>query len=208
MYDFIADLDAFFCEKYADYDRICILPGYRMPVMQATETRADGRTYGYTLPSETMRLALQEQKDELLKTLKSQMVDKTFSFSFQPVGFFSQVRNIFSKYAFHKNFKKLLKKYNIAEDKAFDGITIAEEIKTGILKGKYEPTKNLMLSFVFVAQISYEDAQELLAICGETFDFTEVKDVVLSYLLRNKVYNPAMVEAALREYKIDNLFIG
>ena len=88
MYDFIADLDAFFCEKYADYDRICILPGYRMPVMQATETRADGRTYGYTLPSETMRLALQEQKDELLKTLKSQMVDKTFSFSFQPVGFF------------------------------------------------------------------------------------------------------------------------
>jgi len=208
MYDFIADLDAFFCEKYADYDKICILPGYRMPVMQATRVGENGRTYGYTLPAETMRLALQENKTELLEKLKSQMVDKTFSFSFQPVGFFVQVKNIFSKYAFHKNFKKLLKKYNIEEDKAFEGLQIAEEIKKGIMKGKYEPTKNLIYSFVLAAQISYEDAQGLLALCGEAFDFTEVKDVVLSYLLQNKVYNAAMVEAALQEYKIDNLFIG
>ena len=207
MYDFIADLDAFFCEKYADYDKICILPGYVMPVMQATEVRADGRSYGYTLPADTMRLAKQEKKDELLKMLKSQMVDRTFSFSFAPLGFFTRVRNIFVSYVFHKNFKKVLKKYNIAEELAFDGIDIADEIKTGILKGAYEPTKNLVLSFALMAQISYEDTKDLLALCDAEFDFTEVKDVVIVYLLRNKVYNRSMIDAALKEYKIANLFL-
>ena len=72
MYDFIADLDGYFCEKYANYDKLCILPGYKMPLMQASEVRADGRTYSYTLPSSTMRLAAQEKKTELLSsTLKT-----------------------------------------------------------------------------------------------------------------------------------------
>ena len=58
MYDFIADLDEYFCEKYANYDKLCVLDGYRMPKMQTSEVRADGRTYAYTLPANTMRLAL------------------------------------------------------------------------------------------------------------------------------------------------------
>ena len=207
MYDFIADLDAFFCEKYADYDKLCVLPGYVMPVMQATEVRADGRTYGYTLPAETMRLAKQENKEELLKKLKNRMVDKTFSFSFKPLGFFVRVKNVFVRYAFHKQFKKFLKKYNITPETAFNGLTIADEIKQGILKGLYEPTKNLLLSFALVAHISYEDTVELLSFCGESFSFKEVKDVVIVYLLQNKLYNRGMIDAALEEYKVDNLFI-
>ena len=34
MYDFIIDLDAYFCEKYAGYDKLSVLPGYKMPLMQ------------------------------------------------------------------------------------------------------------------------------------------------------------------------------
>ncbi len=208
MYDFIADLDAFFCEKYADYDKLCVLPGYRMPTMQATEVRADGRTYGYTLPANTMRLALQENKAELLEKLKSKMVDKTFSFSFAPIGFWGRVQNVFDKYAFLKKFKEVLKKYNIALENAFDNIAIADEIKQGIIKGCYEPTKNLLLSFALTAQISYQDAQYLLKLCGWDFDFTEVKDLVIAYLLQEKVYNRGMVDAALAEYKVSNLFLN
>lgn len=207
MYDFIADLDAFFCEKYADYDRICVLPGYRMPTMQATRIREDGRKYGYTLPPETMRLATQEKKDELLKMLKEQVVDKTFSFSFTPVGFFTRVKNIFAPSAFHKNFKKILSKYNISQEAAFDGLEIADEIKTGILKGRFEPTKNLILSFALHSQISYDDTEALLGLCGAAFDYSVVKDVVLAYLLQQKVYNRGMIDAALAEYRVSNLFI-
>ena len=65
MYDFIKDLDDYFCEKYANYDKLCVISGYSMPKMHASEVRADGRTYAYTLPPETMRLALQEEKSKI-----------------------------------------------------------------------------------------------------------------------------------------------
>ena len=81
MYDFLVDLDEYFCEKYANYDKLCVLPGYRMPTMQATSTDEFGRSYSYTLPANTMRLALQENKAEILAELKKRIVDKGFSFS-------------------------------------------------------------------------------------------------------------------------------
>ena len=56
------DFDGYFCEKYANYDKLCVLPGYKMPLMQASEVDAFGRTRAYTLPADTMRLALQEKK--------------------------------------------------------------------------------------------------------------------------------------------------
>ena len=69
-YAFISDLDDYFCEKYANYDRMCVLKGYVMPKMQTTQRREDGTDYSYTLPPETMRLSLQENKAALLKQLK------------------------------------------------------------------------------------------------------------------------------------------
>ena len=32
---FMEDLDGYFCEKYANYDRLCVLKGYEMPKMQS-----------------------------------------------------------------------------------------------------------------------------------------------------------------------------
>ena len=72
-YAFISDLDDYFCEKYANYDRMCVLKGYVMPKMQTTQRREDGTDYSYTLPPETMRLSLQENKAALLKQLKEEM---------------------------------------------------------------------------------------------------------------------------------------
>ena len=207
MYDFIADLDGYFCETYANYDKLCILPGYVMPVMQRSEVREDGRTYAYTLPASTMRLAAQEKKEELLAALKKRMTDITFSFSFRPYGLFTKIRNRFSKYAFHKNFKVMLEKYGTSQAEALENLNISEEIWKGILKGDFEPTKNLIYSLALTAQISYADTCALMRLCGYEFNFADVKDVVISYLLQQKVYNRGMIDAALNEYKVTNLFI-
>ena len=96
-FDFISDLDAYFCEVYANYDRLCVLPGYHMPKMQDTRTDEYGRKYSYTLPAKTMNLAGQEKKDELLKLLKEKMTDKTFSFTFRPVSFWGRIADFFAK---------------------------------------------------------------------------------------------------------------
>ncbi|MBR4943523.1 MAG: hypothetical protein IKZ28_05775 [Clostridia bacterium] len=207
MYDFLADLDGYFCEKYANYDKLCILPNYVMPVMQRSEVRADGRTYAYTLPASTMRLATQAKKDDLLKELKTRMTDTTFSFSFVPYGFFTRIGNIFAKMTFKKALKIILAKYGVPESEAFSHLDISEEIWTGICKGKFAPSKNLIYSLALTAQISYEDTCALMALCGYEFDFAVVKDVVVSYLLTSKVYNRGMIDAAFAEYKVCNLFI-
>ena len=207
MYDFISDLDGYFCETYANYDKLCILPGYVMPVMQRSEVREDGSTYAYTLPATTMRLATQEKKDEILAELKKRMTDMTFSFSFRPYGFFAKIKNRFSKYAFCKNLKKMLEKYGISEADAHEALDVSNEIWKGILKGNFEPTKNLLYSLALTAQFSYDDTCALMRLCGYSFNFADVKDVVISYLLQQKVYNRGMIEAALQEYKVTNLFI-
>lgn len=207
MFDFIADLDAYFCEKYANYDKICILPGYRMPKMQTSEVREDGRTYAYTLPADTMRLGEQENKTELLQTLKSRMTDKTFSFSFRTVGIFSRIRNTFSKYAPHKWLKSVLAKNAVSAEEAGESLAIAPEIWQGIVKGKYIPTKNTLFSLALTAHIGMDDCSTLLAVCGYEWEFAVEKDVVVRYLLEQKVFNRPMIDAALAEYKVGNLFL-
>lgn len=207
MYDFIADLDGYFCETYANYDKLCVLPGYVMPVMQRSEVREDGRTYAYTLPANTMRLANQEKKAEILAELKKRMTDVTFSFSFRPYGPFTKIKNRLSKNAFCKILKSMLAKYGVSAAEALDNLSISEEIWSGILKGDFEPTKNLIYSLALTSQFSYADTCALMVLCGYNFNFTDVKDVVISYLLQQKVYNRGMMDVALAEYKVTNLFI-
>lgn len=206
MYDFMVDLDEYFCEKYANYDKLCVLPGYKMPVMQTSEVR-DGKTYAYTLPASTMRLAKQENKAELLTALKSRMTDTTFSFSFRIIGFWSRLKKRFSKYVFYKLLRNILAKYNFTEKDVLEQLEIAPEVWTGICKNKYLPTKNLIFSLALAAHLSLDDTVVLLNQCGYELDYAVVKDVVLSYLLVNKVYNRSMVDAALQEYKVGNLFL-
>ena len=208
MFDFIQDLDGYFCEKYANYDKLCVLPGYRMPKMQTSEVREDGRTYAYTLPANTMRLAKQENKDALLKELKGRLSDKTFSFSFRTLGIFSRIKNIFSKYAPYKWLKVILDKCGTNATEAGELLSVDKEIWSGICTGKYLPTKNLILSLALTSQLGIEYTKDLLALCDYELDFTYEKDVVVAYLLEQKVYNRTMIDAALAEYKISNLFIA
>lgn len=207
MNEFILQLDEFFCEKYANYDKLCLLPGYKMPLMQKSEIREDGRTYAYTLPAETMSLSRQEKKAEILAELKSRMVDITFSFSFRPIGLFRRIKNSFSKYAPNKILNGMLKKYKLTDADVLKTIDISPKIWKGIRKNKYLPTKNLIFSLGLVGQFSYDDLQVLLKICDYEFVYIYVKDVIMDYLFRERVFNPAMLQCALDEYKIDNLFL-
>ena len=206
-FEFIKDLDEYFCENYANYDKICILPGYRMPKMQATERMANGRDRAYTLPASTMRLATQEKRAELLATLKEKMADKSFSFSFIPLGV-RGIFNRFSKNSFSTILLSMLKKYAVTQEDAKKELTIDEKTWNRICTGAYIPTKNLLISLALTARFSYEDTQYLFAFCGWEFDYTLERDVVFSYLLKQKVFNQEMIKSAFAEYKIGNLFIS
>ncbi len=206
-FDFMDDLDGYFCEKYANYDHICILKGYEMPKMQTTERREDGTDYSYTLPASTMRLATQKNKDMLLAELKGKLTDTTFSFTFTPVGLWTRVKERFEKRTFRKLLPVVLARYNATAEEAGTRLQIDEFTWKRICKGAYHPTKNLIFSLALALSLSLDDTLDLLAVSGFELDYSLVKDTVISYLLAKKVYNAEMVKAALAEYKVTNLFI-
>lgn len=206
-FDFMEDLDGYFCEKYADYDRICILKGYVMPKMQTTVRREDGVDYSYTLPASTMRLALQENKADLLAQLKEKMWDSSFSFSFRPLGAFERMKEHFRKQSFHKRLPSLLNKYGLTVQSVAEFLEVDGETWKKIVKGSYRPTKNLMFSLAIAARMSLDDLGEMLLLCDQILDYTEVKDTVIAYLLSRSIFNPPMVRAAFEEYKVSNLFL-
>lgn len=205
-YAFISDLDEYFCNEYADYDKLCVLPGYVMPKMQTTERRADGRDYSYTLPANTMRLSNQKNASSLLVELKSRLVDKTLSFSFVPLGFFARTFGRFSKKTFVKVFSSVCTRYSLGVRETLAKTSVGEKVRKRIEKGAYLPSKNMLFTIALACGFSVQDTELLLAATGEEFDFTIVKDVVVCYLLVHKVHASGMIDAALAEYKIDGLF--
>lgn len=206
-YDFIADLDDYFCEKYANYDRLCVLKGYSMPKMQAVKRLEDGRDYAYTLPASTMRLSLQKEKETLLRELKEGLFDASFSFSFKPLSFWTRVKGKFKKKTFAKVLPEVLKRKNLTVEEVGAALPVDAVTWKRIATGKYEPTKNLLLSVAICFGLSDEDVAELMEQCELGFDFTDPKDVVAAYLITRKITNEDMVKAALEEYKISNLYL-
>lgn len=207
MKELIADLDRYFCEHYANYDKLCVQPGYHMPEMHATKTDEYGRTVAYTLPPKTMRLSKQENKEQILAGLKAQMLDKTFSFSFQPYGFFKRIIKRFDKHAFHRQLKETFSVNKTDKAAACEMLTIDSEIWKRICRGDFLPTKNLIFSLALTFHFSFDQTQNLLLCCDYAFDLSLEKDVVIAYLLQKRVYNAEMVRCALEEYKVENLFI-
>ena len=207
QFEFIKDLDDYFCEAYANYDKLCLLPGYVMPKMQQTKVDAFGEVVAYTLPANTLRLALQEKKEEILQAFKEKIVDAEFSFSFSPVPWHKRIKNLFSKKAYHKKLAEVLKKRGVSKEEAGKGLSIDEGTWKKIVVGAYLPTKNLIFSLALTANLDYADTKELLVGIGSGFDYTKVRDTVIAYLLFKKIANRQMQEAAFAEYRVENLFI-
>ena len=202
-----AALDDYFCETYENYDKICMLPGYQMPKMQDTKIGEDGLTYSYTLPSETMSLSRQKNKDALLKELKNRAFDQTFSFSFHVQSVWGRMGNWFRKRTPGKVLRTLLARHSLTKEQVNDLLTIDKEVFNGIYKGAFIPSKNAALSIALVAEFTVEEIDELFEVCGYAWDFTLIKDTVLSYLLINRVYNATLIQSACDEYNVENLFI-
>ena len=206
-FEFINDLNEYFCEKYANYDKLCILSKYVMPKMQTTRVDAFGRPYSYTLPASTMALSNQANKAELLAELKEKIYDKNFSFSFKPLSLIWRIEQKFSKVTFVKTLGVIAARHNVDVKALANELDIQPIVWKKILKGVFYPSKALVFALGISAHFSYREVKELLLVCGYEFDFTSVTDVVLSYLLVNGIYNSAMVDAALEEFNILPLMV-
>ena len=81
---------------------------------------------------ETKRLAKQEKCEEILAILKSQITDKSFSFSFEPTKFFELLQKNKS-YSFKSVLAEVLRKNSVTAEEVGKELSIDQKVWTKII---------------------------------------------------------------------------
>lgn len=197
----IEALDEFFCAQYADYVRISAIEGYRMP--DVVFISGDGNIA--RRDSSCMRLAYQEGKEELLRVFKGELADTGFTFSYRLIPVREKLREPFKKYTFAKLLPEALRRAGETVESAGEKLAIEPKFWKLIVKGKVWPEKNTVLALALVCRLHIQDVNNLISVCGFSFQEDDVRDIVVQFLIGQKIYNPAMRDRCLAEYKIENL---
>lgn len=201
MENYIEALDEYFCAEYSDYVRISAIEGYKMP--EIVYVGSDGNIA--RRDSSCMRICYQPEKAEILKTFKSTLSDTDFSFNFSLIPVSERFRARFGKYTFAKLLPAALRRAGETPESAGAKLAIEEKFWEMIVKGKVYPSKNTVLALALVCRFQQEDTNNLLAVCGMRLDDDSVRDVVVHFLLSQKIFNEEMRDRCLAEYKIENL---
>lgn len=198
---FLASLDEYFCANYSDYVRLSALEGYEQP--EVLYIAKDGNVA--RRDSSCMRLNKQKDPQALLAQFKAAYVDVeyTFNFSFIPIA--ERIRDISRKHTFAKTLRAILPKYKETAESVGEKLDIEPRIWKKIAKGKLYPEKCTVLATALVCGLRASDLQSLINVCGFSLDKASVRDVVVSYLVEQKIFNAEMRDRCLSEYKITNL---
>lgn len=189
--DFLKSLDDFFCDKYVNYGRLAAIAGYERPL---------GATDG-----ERFKLSKQPKREELLARFKEGLVDRDFSFTFEPLTLKQKLRDLKRTYTFKRNLPFLFRKYSLDEKTFYKEIDMSEEVWRNIVKGKFYPTKNAIFAMALAGGFSHKDTATVLSSCMLSFDYESVRDVVVDYLLSYRVFNRGLIDEALKEYGVSCL---
>lgn len=200
MESYLQNLDDFFCEQYSDYTRISALSGYKMP--DVLYIGKDGNIS--RRDSSCMRLSHQENREQLLAELKAGLCDTSFTFNFCFVPLRERLKP-FQKYTFAKLLPEALKHCGETVEDAGKKLDIEPRFWQKIVKGKLLPEKNTIFALALVCRMQAADVSNLLAVRDFAFEDDKVVDVVMQFLLGQRVFNEEMRDRCLQEYKITNL---
>lgn len=199
--DYLRALDEFFCSHYTDYPKLGAIEGYRMPELLTIGKNGVLERQN----SERMKLCYQSDCAALLQTFKRGLVDTEFSFSFSYPSFPDRWRDLFRRHTFAKLLPAALARVKETPAGAGEKLSIEPEIWSKICKGSLYPAKSTVLALALVCRLSAGDVSDLLAVTGFSLSNENVRDIVVEYLVTQKVFNPQMRDACLAEYRIDTL---
>lgn len=204
MENVISALDEYFCAHYSDYVRISALKGYVTPTLLRVGTDANLEQLDRSL----MRLKYQKDAPALLREFKDGFTDTDFAFSFFFRPLRDKICDPFRKYTFAKALPKILAHCGETAESAGKRLSIEPRFWDLIAKGKVYPEKGTALALILACHIKADDARSLLNVCGFSFDDTNVRDVVVRYLIEQQVFSAPLRDACLKEYHITTLPIA
>lgn len=194
-------LDEYFCALYSDYVKLSAIEGYVMP--DVLYVAPDGNIA--RRDSSCMRLCHQKDCDALLAKLKATLADTTFTFSFGFPTLRERIADAFRKETFARLLPETLRHCGESVETAGQKLAIEPRFWQKIVRGRLYPEKNTILALALVCRMQWQDVLNLLAVSGFTFREDEVRDVVVRFLIENSIYNEAMRDDCLAEYRIENL---
>ena len=201
--NYLRALDEHFCARYSDYAKIAAIEGYAMP--EVVYVAKDGNIA--RRDSSCMRLQYKENAEELLARFKEGLTDTEFTFSFRFPKLKERIKTFFGRK--RKTFARLLPgilaRCGETAQSAGEKLSVEPMYWKKLVKGTLYPEKGTVLALALVTRMGLEDLGELLSAGGFTFDHANVRDVVVEYLLAQKIFNADMRDACLAEYKIDTL---
>ena len=77
-----------------------------------------------------------------------------------------------------------------------------EKVWTDVLKSYYIPEKVLLFKLALLLGMRQDDFNALMQACGAYYNMEDARDVVVSYLIAYRVFNPEMIAAAFDEFHI------
>lgn len=200
---YLRALDEHFCAHYSDYVKIAAIEGYVMP--ELLYIAKDGNIARRD-PSR-MRICYQPDPARVLAAFKAGLTDTGFTFSFRFRTLREKFGDFFSRRrkTFARALPDALSRCGETAESAGAKLAVEERFWRMLTKGKVYPEKGTVLALALVCHMSAEDAGMLLDVCGFPFDMGDVRDVVVDFLLAQRVYNAGLRDACLAEYKIASL---
>ena len=200
----ISALDEYFMAHYSDYVRLAALPGYVMPERLVVGT--DGTIL--KKDDSLMRLSHQPSAAALLAQLKEEQADTDYSFSFRFLRFGEKLRRPFDKYSFPRVLSRMLARRRLTAEEVGERLSIEPRFWKKIVKGALFPEKNTVIAIALVCGLDARDAENLFNACGYEFREDSVRDVVVRFLLEQKVFAAELRDLCLAEYKVTSLPIA
>ena len=198
---YLDELDEYFCANYSDYTRLSATEGYEMPEMLTVGANGTIERKDEAL----MRLINQPNRMQVLCNFKRDYRDTNFTFNFCYPAFGERFKDRFRKYTFAKVLPSILAHSGETAQSAGEKLALEPKIWNAIVKGNVYPEKCTVLALALVCRLSMTDVNGLLAVCGFTLQNDSVRDVVVEYLLQQKIFNRMMRNRALEEYNLVSL---
>lgn len=204
--ELIRDLDEYFAKKYENYDLIASVKSYESVTMSMILKNQNRIEQGEVESNEMRKIYFQPKAEAVLREVKEKYVDNNFSFSVKVIPFRARVRFFFRKSEAPRSaIVKIIEKNGHKADEIYQELGVEKEVWKKVLKGKYQPEKNLVYKMAIVLRASLDDVNTLFDYLEMYFDYSDARDVVMRFILDYRIYNPEMVQTLLSEYKIASL---
>ncbi|MCQ2562612.1 MAG: hypothetical protein MJ158_03305 [Alphaproteobacteria bacterium] len=104
--------------------------------------------------------------------------------------------------SFSEKLFNLIKKQNITETECYKNANLDRRLFSKIrTKHDYQPSKNTVFALIFGLKLSLDDANDLLDSAGYSISHSLKMDVLIEFMIVNKIYNIFDINEILYQYK-------